>query len=32
MCIGSETYQIKLLCIKQICGETYQIKFLAELL
>ena len=26
MCIGCETHQIKLLYIKQTCGETYQIK------
>ena len=28
MCIGSETYQIKFLYIKQICSETYQMKCL----
>ena len=28
MHIGSETYQIKFLYIKWICGETCQIKFL----
>ena len=28
MCIGSETYQIKFLYIKRMCGETYKIKIL----